>query len=189
MFNLKNLIMEKVKFFFLTILSNLFLMSCQVNPDLSYSNNYGFELTVDYSRTLVRVIDDGNYYYVNSDITENNFPRPVELFGHKINVYAKSFEFNRNISSAKAISIMEKAGYRPATLSEILALSELEGKKPMNHNLFPIVALGSTWSDHRGFSYVPTIKIDDDNYYLNISRYRRIFGWSLYWNFLAIKIA
>jgi len=181
----------KKSVFFIAILANLFLMGCQINPDTSHSNDseLEFELTVDYSRTLVRIIDDGKYYYVNSIITEKNFPRPVEVISHKITVHTKVFKFNGGVSNSEIISIMEKAGYRPATLNEILALVELAEVETRLWDAFPVVAVGSIWRDHRGFQYAPTIEISSNMRYLSINRYRLFNrGWSSYWKFLAIKV-
>jgi len=125
------------------------------------------KLTVDYSRTLKEMINAGNYGWANDDITEKNFPLPTKLLGKKITASTKLFHFDRRISSEDAISEMNKAGYRPATLAELLALGEAH---PELQKEFPIVALGSVWRGEDGGHVVPV---------LGFGGHRR--GLVLYW--------
>lgn len=64
------------------------------------------------------------------------------MIGKKVDVFGKLFHFNFGISSEDAISEMNKVGFRPAILMELLFLratySELQKQ-------FLIVALGSVW--------------------------------------------
>lgn len=99
-------------------------------------------LNVDYTKTVEQTIADGKYGWVNKDITVKNFPTSPEMIGKKVEVFAKLFHFNNRISSDYAISEMDKAGYRPATLMELLTLGILF---PELQRRFPIVALGSVW--------------------------------------------
>lgn len=109
-------------------------------------------LTVDYSRTVQEMINAGNYDWTNNDITVKHFPLPTELSGKKVPVSTKLFHFNRSISSKDATSEMDKAGYRPATLAELLALGEAH---PELQKEFPLVALGSVWRYARVDRLVP----------------------------------
>ena len=115
-------------------------------------------LTVDYSRTVQEMINAGNYEWINSDITAKHFPLPTELNGKKVPVSTKLFHFNRSISSKDAIAEMDKAGYRPATLAELLALGEAH---PELQREFPIVALGSVWRVAYVNRNVPVLSFDD----------------------------
>ncbi len=114
-------------------------------------------LTIDYSRTLQEMINAGNYGWTNSNITEKHFPLPTELNGKNVPVSTKLFHFNRSISSTDATSEMDKAGYRPATLAELLALGEVN---PELQKKFPIVALGSVWRDASDGRDVPVLDFD-----------------------------
>jgi undecaprenyl-diphosphatase len=68
----------------------------------------------------------------------------VVLYWKKIwsswNLIGKLFHFNRDISSEDAIAEMDKDGFRPATLAELLALGEAQ---PELQKQFPIIALSS----------------------------------------------
>lgn len=121
-------------------------------------------LIVDYTKTIEQVIA-GNYDWKNNDITTKNFPISTEMIGKKVEVSTKLFDFNKDISSEDVISEMDKDGYRPATLMELLVLgcllSELQRQ-------FPIVALGSVWRDADGDCYVPCLYVDGPEYGLDL---------------------
>jgi len=114
------------------------------------------KLTIDYAKTIEQAIADGRYGWVNSNITAENFPVSVEMAGKKIEVSAKLFHSNRDISSEDAMSKMDKAGYRPATLMELLVFGFLF---PGLQRQFLIVALGSVWSDAGGGRRVPYLGV------------------------------
>jgi hypothetical protein len=86
------------------------------------------KLTIDYTKTIKQAIGDGNYDCKNSDITIKHFPVSPEMIGKKVEVSAKQFHFKRDISSDDAISEMDKAGYRPATLIMIGKKVEVSAK-------------------------------------------------------------
>ena len=139
-------------------------------------------LTVDYSRTVEQMIAGGNYGWKNSDITEKNFPLPTKLLGKKITASTKLFHFERSISSEDAISEMNKAGFRPATLAELLALGEAH---PELQKEFPIVALGSVWRDERGDRLVPVLYFDDDGRELGLNWLG--FDWDDNYRFFGVR--
>lgn len=123
-------------------------------------------LVVDYSRTVQEMINAGNYGWTDNDIMEKHFPLPTELNGKQVSVSTKLFHFNRSISSKNAIAEMDKAGYRPATLTELLALGEAY---PELQKEFPIVAFGSVWRVESGGRRVPVLYFDDDGRGLDLS--------------------
>lgn len=123
------------------------------------------KLTVDYTKIVEQAIADGKYDWKNSDITTKNFPVSPEMIGKKSDISAKLFYFNRDISSDDAISEMDKAGYRPATLMELLTLGVLF---PELQRQFPIVALGSVWRDARVYRYVPCLYVGNSRRGLNL---------------------
>jgi hypothetical protein len=124
-------------------------------------------LTVDYSCTVQEMINAGNYGWINNDITAKHFPLSTELNGKKVPVSTKLFHFNHTISSKDATSEMDKAGYRPATLAELLALGEAH---PELQKEFPIVALGSIWLSAYDDRVVPVLSFD-------FSKRRLVLGW------------
>ncbi|MFA4942557.1 MAG: hypothetical protein WC564_02905 [Patescibacteria group bacterium] len=125
--------------------------------------DYSIELIVDYTKTLEQLIVDGKYNLVNQSITSKNFPIPDGLTGKKVKVLGNFFYFNRSVSSKNVIKKMDKAGFRPATLMELLALRVacLELKKQ-----YSIIALGSIWKNNFGYLYVSSFAVNNDNCHL-----------------------
>ena len=97
--------------------------------------------------TLKNLLKNLKLNYANSDITEVNFPNTKRLLTD-----AKIFQFNRTISSEDAIKEMEKEGYKPANLRELLSW----GAKNWNGQDF-VVALGQAWRGPLGGRYVPCL--------------------------------
>jgi len=122
-------------------------------------------LTVDYSHTLEQMIVAGKYDWKDINIMEKHFPLPAELFGKKTTVSGKLFHFNRNISTVDAMAGIDKAGYRPATLPEILALG---AKHPELQHQFLIIALGSVWRSSLGRYGVPCLGVGGNGRRLNL---------------------
>ena len=141
-----------------------------------------FDLSIDYSRTVQEMINAGNYGWTNNNITEKHFPLPTELNGKKVSVLTKLFHFNRLISSNDAIAEMDKVGYRPATLPELLALGETH---PEIQKEFSVVALGSVWRYAFDFRAVPVLNFDGDLRKLSLYWFGR--DWADYYRFLGIR--
>jgi len=139
-------------------------------------------LKVDYARSVLEMIIAGNYDLKHKDITEESFPLENDLLHDERSVAVKFFYFNRNISSGDVIFEMNKAGYRPAVLSELLGLGELY---PDLQKKFPIVALGSSWCDKLGFNYVPVLNFINNNRKLDLEWFKGV--WFDYYRFLAVR--
>lgn len=111
-----------------------------------------YTIAVDYSRSLEEMIAAGQYDSVNGNITPDHFP--IRGQG-KQEVDVTLFHFNRDMESALVIAEMDKAGYRPALIGELLALGE---SHPDLQREFPIIALGSRWQiPHDTISRVPEL--------------------------------
>lgn len=123
------------------------------------------KLTIDYTKTVEQAVTDGDYDWKNGDINAKNFPVSPEMVGKKAEVSAKLFHFNRDISSEDVVSEMDKAGYRPATLMELLVLGFLF---PKLQRQFPIVALGSVWRDGDDDRWVPCLYVGNSRRGLNL---------------------
>jgi len=141
------------------------------------------ELTDDYTKTVEQAVADGNYDWKNPSITAKNFPISPEMIGKKIKVSTKLFHFNRDISSEDAISEMDKAGYRPATLMELLVLGFLF---PELQRQFPVVALGSVWRDANLYRYVPCLFVSGSERRLGLFRFGGS-GWRARCLFLGLR--
>lgn len=141
-------------------------------------------LTIDYTKTIERAITDGNYDWKNGDITAKNFPISSKMIGKKVEITTKLFHFNRDINSEDATSKMDKAGYRPATLMELLVLGFLF---PELQRQFPIVALGSVWRrawDDRG---VPDLSVSGSKRKRKLSLIWLGSDWGADYRFLGVR--
>lgn len=102
-----------------------------------------FILRINYSKSLKELMLRGHYDWINSGINEKNFVLPANLINQKLRVSCRLFNFNRLLNSEEAIYEMNKNGYRPATIFELLALGS---KYKWLQRYFPVVALGSPWN-------------------------------------------
>lgn len=135
-------------------------------------------LAVDYTRSLRDAVAAGRYDYVNENIKEDDFPAHEHEQGKK-EVAFRLFHFNRYIESDEAIVEMDKQGFRPASLREMLVYREANSDLQRQ---FPIIALLSVWVDPiSGRRSVPALWgsglcLDD-------------FGhrWSSHYRFLAVR--
>lgn len=87
-----------------------------------------FHVVVDYGRNLGEMIKAGKYDDVHPNVTQENFPisghgkQEIEIVLFHFN--NSLFHFNNSVNSYDAIEKMEAAGYRAATIEELLALGE-----------------------------------------------------------------
>lgn len=117
-----------------------------------------YPIEVDYGMSLSQMIVAGQYGYVNDAITPERF----SIVGNgKQLVEIALVHFGRAITSQVAIDEMDKEGYRPAIIAELLALGATH---PELQRQFPVIALGSVaevdgirrvaylddWLDRRG---------------------------------------
>ncbi|MFZ2309916.1 MAG: hypothetical protein WAW11_00010 [Patescibacteria group bacterium] len=139
-------------------------------------------LNVDYTKTIEQAIADGNYDWKNSDVTAENFPISPEMAGKKVEVKTKLFQFNRDISSEDVALEMNKDGYRPATLMELLVLGFLF---PELQRQFPIIALGSVWPNADLDRCVPYLGGDGSGRRLDLGWFGS--GWGAHYRFLGVR--
>ena len=111
-------------------------------------------ITVNYGLSVEDAVKLGRYDWANIEITGNNFPTTRR---GKIEVVVELIHFNHVISTKDALNELDKMGYRPAELHELLAFGE---KHPDVQCEFPIMALGSVWQDRNGFRCVPYLVED-----------------------------
>ena len=128
-----------------------------------------FKVVVDYGKNLAEMISAGKYDWVNDDITKEHFP--VKGSGQR-EVEVVLFHFGRAISSEDVIAEMDKVGYRPARIEELLGLGVAY---PELQKEFPIVALGSVWRDPRGYRHVPCLGWLDARRRLRLDWFE--YGW------------
>lgn len=113
-----------------------------------------YSVVVDYNLSLADMIKAGEYDWINDDITSEHFPIQGE---GKQELEIILLHFDRYVSSDEANKEIDKAGYRSATLPELLALG---ASQPELQRQFPIIALGSVWQDRHGACFVPCLLSD-----------------------------
>ena len=128
--------------------------------------------------SLADMITLGHYDWVNSDITEANFPMPANLV---LGADPKLYHFDHDISSEKAIKEMDEDGYRPATIWDLL---DFGAKNPELQRQFPIVALGSVagFGGRRSVAYLSRGGAERN---LRLDWFDR--GWFRTFRFLAVR--
>lgn len=113
-----------------------------MSADMPADNTY--PLSVDYRKSVEDAVRSGLYDRADSDITTHNFPTKWKGTA-KIRV--ELIQFNWWFSTDRILQELNRMGYRPAELHELLAFAE---KYPDIQRAFPIVSLGSIWKDERG---------------------------------------
>ena len=138
-----------------------------------------FKVLVDYVKSLREMIQVGKYDWVNDDITSDHLPITGSGQEEKEITF---FHFNRRISSDGTIAEMEKAGYRPALVEELLALGAAEKELQKQ---FPINALGSVWQSPRGYRRVPYLVWAGGGRILSLAWFGG--AWDGRWRFAAVR--
>lgn len=135
-------------------------------------------ITVDYSQTLEQMIVLGQYDWKNDDITVARFPVKGE---RKKEIVAELVKYESNMSSEAVLADIDKKGFRPATIEELLAFG---AAFPELQRKFPIVALGSVAEvrDKRGVTYLGR---SDSNRYLGLGWFDD--SWSACYRFLVVR--
>lgn len=134
--------------------------------------------TVDFGRSLEQMIADGHYDRRNNDITAARFP--ISGSG-KVRVEGKLFPFNRYMSSDQVERELDAAGYRVATIAELLAFG---ASFPDVQRQFPVVALGSV-AMVCGYRYVACLGRDGARRSLHLGW--RDDDWRDCYRFLAVR--
>ncbi|MBU0649455.1 hypothetical protein KJ969_05175 [Patescibacteria group bacterium] len=133
-----------------------------LDPD-SVLRSQIYEVVVDYDQPLAKMIEACKLDWVNEDITEEHFP--IQGNGHK-KVKLELYQFDKTITGDQALKRLDEAGYRPATIEELLVFGK---KYPDKQRQFPIIALASSWCNPGGHLYVPSLYGDAAGRYLSLS--------------------
>lgn len=112
---------------------------------------------------LEQIIKKSKWYYVNSDLTSENFPNPdlIETTGAKI------IKMDKPFSSQEALDEIKRQGCRPANAWELAKWAN-EHREEMDKETW-ILAFGQTWTDSDGYHRVPIVNRDsvgDFKFYL-----------------------
>jgi hypothetical protein len=142
-----------------------------------------FNLKFEY-RKLEEMIRVGSFDWKNSDINSINFPdlQEKELLNKVIKLKAKIFDFKKTISNEDVFKELDKEGYRSATLTELLALAEID---PELQRQFTIVSFGSVWRSSNGRRRVPCLDVNGSERRLYLDWFDD--DWSAHCRFLAVR--
>lgn len=124
------------------------------------------------TKDLKSLIEAGKFTYVNSNITLENFPaEEIRSSDYKV------FHFDKSISSEDAVKEIEKEGFVPANIYELLSWPDWNGKDW-------VVSLGSSFvlGGRRG---VPYLLAWDAYRLLHLAWWRD--GWGDSYRFLAVR--
>ncbi|MBW3537948.1 hypothetical protein KY386_00470 [Candidatus Parcubacteria bacterium] len=102
-------------------------------------------LVIDFDRSIAEMVAAGGYDHANDDITYEHFP--VSESG-TVKACAIFVHLNRVVTDAEVVlAEIDRLGLRPGTMPELLALG---AHYPDLQRQFPIVALGSVWTNPHG---------------------------------------
>ncbi|MBI2448138.1 hypothetical protein HYV44_01060 [Candidatus Microgenomates bacterium] len=138
-----------------------------------------YKVVLDCGKTIAQMLKEGEYDWMNEDITDEHFPVVGTEAGEgEITL----FHFGKWMSSKNAIAEMAKEGYRPANATKLLALGKAQ---PDLQREFPIVALGQTWQYPRGNLMVVCLGEDDSKRRANLGFFDG--DWHGDWRFAAVR--
>jgi len=123
---------------------------------------YIYNVTVDYSMSIEELIKEGRYDRICGSINSQNFPtkkrgkkeESIELVNFR-NVDFRGFVstvFGRSISTKDVLKELDRMGYKPADIYQLLALG---AKYPDLQRNFQIIALNSVCYNVLGNPEVP----------------------------------
>jgi len=138
-----------------------------------------YPIVVDYGMKVEEAVKLGNYDWVLSDITQENFPTQKK---GKTELVVELIRFDHCISTDQALKELDRMGYRPAELMELLAFGE---KYPEVQREFSIAALGSVWQNPDGDRRVPFFCSYASKHGLNLFLIEN--DWGGGWRFAAVR--
>lgn len=107
-------------------------------------------------KTLKRYIKDGKFYYVNSNITEENFPKPKSIRTENW----KIIRMRKPVTSQEALDEIKKQGCTPANVYELLEWRETHGDELKDNEW--ALAFGSEYTGGGGYHRVPLVYRSSD---------------------------
>lgn len=142
------------------------------------SSAESYPIIVDYSKSLQQMIEAGGYDYANPDITAEHFP----VAEGQAELEAVLLHFNLRIGSDEALQLMGAQGFRAGSLPELCAFG---ARHPDVQRQFPIVALGSVWTDSGGSRFVASLWGNHGKRSLFLDWFED--DWDPYYRFLAFR--
>lgn len=147
--------MKKIKIFYLSV--------CQLLKELLFNFNGKILLKIDYSQTREQMIADCKFDYV--DYFYPGHFLPETLIKGEVTKSAKIFKFRNYYSGTKAIKRMKKAGYKPATLQDLVAFATI---KPNFQRKYWVAAL-ENYSEEKRYSYRVSMLLGNGDHYRRLA--------------------
>ena len=129
-----------------------------LNQNGEPTTSVSYPITVYYGMNVEDRVEAGHYDWVNFNITSELFPTERNGIAE---IEIKLIHFNRIISTDEALCELDRMGYRPAELHELLAFGE---KYQEIQREFPILSLGSVLRNR----CVPGLSGGNSRRYLNL---------------------
>lgn len=143
--------------------------------DVSVSS---FSVRVNCDLSVESLVAHGKYDWKNDDIASKNFPTTRK---GEADLVLELVRFNKVLTSEEVLKELDKLGYRPAELHELLAFGE---KYSDIQRQFPVIALGSVWQ-YWGGRYVPCLYGVGDERRLGLSYFSG--RWGEHCRFAAVR--
>ena len=131
----------------------VFAAAAVSDPPQVATISFSGEVKIDCRQTLKEMIADGDYSWISpgyDDQVKLNCSDSHDIEMQLIDINPKPRFFN----GQEARVAIDRLGYRPATLEELLAFGATYPKEQYKYD---IVALGSTYVLESGTKYVPTL--------------------------------
>lgn len=138
-----------------------------------------YPVVVNYGMSVEDAVKLGHYDWANGNITSKNFP--TKRTG-AAEIVVELIHFGRYILTKDVLKELDKMGYRPADLHELLAFGE---KYPEVQREFPIAALGSVWQNRSGDRSVSCLGRDDSRRGLRLHWLGNV--WLVICRFAAVR--
>lgn len=155
------------------ILCEALMSSVKTESDIA------FPLKVNYDLSVESLVAHGKYDWKNDNITTNNFPTVRK---GEANLVLELVHFNKVLTSEEVLKELDKMGYRPAELHELLSFGE---KYPDIQRQFTVFALGSLWRYWNGDRLVPYLRRCGGGRGLDLSYFS--YGWGGRCRFAAVR--
>lgn len=131
-----------------SVMDGILKDTIRITTETIYPPTHNFTVLVDETQSVEEAVKEGKFDEYNGaeNFISENFPKLIN--GQRANKKVSLFYFGKEISSESVISEMNKVGYKPATIWDLIGLA---AEMPDLQKQFSIIALGSFYeSCHTG---------------------------------------
>lgn len=129
-------------------------------------------------KTIDQLVKAGKYDYVNSNINRTNFQL------HPVAKEVELLHLGRYTTTEEILAEMETQGLKPATMTDLLHSGI---QHPDEQRNFPIIALGSVWTNPFGYRYVGCLNGSADRRNASLHWTNPGLQWDDDYRFLAFR--